>query len=252
MPSPSLAPPVREETPAARPQPPSDSERRLRELLHRADIWRGFRSNSIGHPRSGFALLDKQLPGRGWPHSGLIELLLPRHGIGELQLLLPTLRGTRQCWVNPPFKPYAPALRQAGLDPRSLLCIQADTPADTLWALEQVLRQGCEDNLLGWCAQASMTQLRRLQLAAESQRSRLFLFRPAHMQKQPSPAVLRLHLEADPQGLYLRLLKSRGGRPAAFVLPLPSVSSIASGVIDAVAQPGPATAATTRPRPRAA
>ena len=40
---------------------------------------------------SGFAALDAQLPGGGWPHGTLTELLLAQAGVGELRLLAPAL-----------------------------------------------------------------------------------------------------------------------------------------------------------------
>ena len=40
---------------------------------------------------SGFEALDAQLPGGGWPHGTLTELLLAQAGVGELRLLAPAL-----------------------------------------------------------------------------------------------------------------------------------------------------------------
>ncbi len=40
---------------------------------------------------SGFAELDRELPGGGWPQGQLTELLLDAAGIGELSLLAPAL-----------------------------------------------------------------------------------------------------------------------------------------------------------------
>lgn len=239
-----------------------DPTRSLKEILHRPDIWRGFRSDSIGNQRTGYSLLDRHLPGRGWPAAGMIELICPRPGIGELRLLLPTLINAVQCWVAPPYPLYAPALSQSGVDLHRLLIIQPETPQDQLWALEQVLHAGSEDVVLGWCAQASMTDLRRLQLAAETRQTRLFLFRPPAVLNQPSPARLRLYLDAVDEGLHLRILKARGGQPAAFVLPLadrqPRQQATHHRVrttgreAHAVAEPGSATTASARPRPRVA
>ena len=43
------------------------------------------------HP-SGFAELDPQLPGGGWPLGMLTELIARNPGVGELRLLIPVLR----------------------------------------------------------------------------------------------------------------------------------------------------------------
>ena len=40
---------------------------------------------------SGFAALDAELPGGGWPRRVLSELLLPHPGVGEIRLLAPAL-----------------------------------------------------------------------------------------------------------------------------------------------------------------
>ena len=60
--------------------------------LHPA-LWR---ANQLGSGRqrttaTGFAALDAQLPGGGWPHGVITELLLPQPGVGELRLLAPAL-----------------------------------------------------------------------------------------------------------------------------------------------------------------
>ena len=93
-------------------------------LLKHPNLWRAGELNQHRSPglRTGYDLLDRHLPGQGWPSSGLVELLLPCAGVGELRLLLPALAelSRRQQrwvgWVNPPFIPYAPALQAAGID----------------------------------------------------------------------------------------------------------------------------------------
>ncbi|MGH8140793.1 MAG: translesion DNA synthesis-associated protein ImuA [Steroidobacteraceae bacterium] len=82
----------------------------LARLLEHPAIWRG---TSAARPEvlpTGFGALDERLPGKGWPRSGLIEILVSRFGIGELSLLLPALAAltrrpmARWCvWVAPGF-----------------------------------------------------------------------------------------------------------------------------------------------------
>lgn len=57
-------------------------------------IWRAHQvgAGAARTTRTGFAALDAQLPGGGWPHAVLTELLLGQPGIGELRLLAPALR----------------------------------------------------------------------------------------------------------------------------------------------------------------
>jgi hypothetical protein len=64
--------------------------------------------------------------------------------------------------------------------------------------------------VLLWLAEANMTALRRLQLAAEEGDSALILIRPASAARQPSPAVLRLALAARTGGVSVRIVKRRG------------------------------------------
>ena len=60
-----------------------------------APIWRADErpADEIAGPAlaSGFAELDRELPGGGWPQGQLTELLLDDAGIGELSLLAPAL-----------------------------------------------------------------------------------------------------------------------------------------------------------------
>ena len=75
---------------------------------------------------SGFAALDAQLPGGGWPHGVLTELLLPEPGVGELRLLAPALAAVA-------------AARAAGAAPADGRCVMLFDPPALLnaWALVQ-------------------------------------------------------------------------------------------------------------------
>src|ERR1700686_2703871 len=62
----------------------------LAELLHNPLLWQGDRlARAEDAVASGFAALDRELPGGGWPQASLTELLLDHQGIGELRLRLP-------------------------------------------------------------------------------------------------------------------------------------------------------------------
>jgi len=194
----------------------------LDRLLQHPSLWRAREQDGsrAGLP-TGHAVLDRVLPGGGWPSQGLIEILADRTGIGELSLLLPVL--ARLCgdddgwlaWVAPPHPPYAPALAAAGIDVDRVLVVRAP-PAE--WAMEQALRSGACCAVLGWAACRDRHSLRRLQLAAEQSRCLAVLFRGLREGRDPSPAVLRIALEGTPGGLVLRILKSRGGRATSIEL----------------------------------
>jgi protein ImuA len=199
------------------------------EALHPA-LWR---AHQLGRPvgaglPSGFAALDAQLPGGGWPLGTLTELLLPHEGLGELRLLAPALaavQAQQRCVMcfDPPASPCAWALSALGLDLQRLVLLRARQPLkgparsrlpapDVLWALEQALKSGQVGAVLAWLpVNLRADALRRLQLAAQAQAGPVFLFRDALARGRPSPAPLRLLLQpAGADHLTVRLLKRRG------------------------------------------
>ena len=191
---------------------------------------------------TGFAALDAELPGGGWPAAGLTELLLAAPGSGELRLLSPWLgrgldpAGQVLC-IAPPFMPYAPALHALGWPLERLLLVRPESLADAAWAAEQGLRSGACAAVLWWqgqeragppqgripegearrypseraAAATLATALRRLHLAAQEGACPLFALRPASAQAQSSPAPLRLALAPAALGqLALTVFKRRG------------------------------------------
>lgn len=172
----------------------------LDEVLKHPGVWR--RSASAQHYvralPTGLAELDALLPGGGWPCGALSEIMFEYDGVGELTLLMPALaeltrRRQRVVFVAPPYIPYAPALAEHGLDLRYIVQIESSAN-EGAWSAEQCLRSGSCGAVLGWLHQADYTQLRRLQLAAESGDALAFLFRPAQAAAKASPAALRLQL----------------------------------------------------------
>ncbi len=198
----------------------------LDQLLRHPKLWRAREQGMSGQPPglpTGFAALDRCLPGGGWPRQGLVEILTDRYGIGELSLLMPALaalcrdeqEGGWLAWVSPPHQPYAPALAACGIEVSRLLVVRAQ-PAE--WAMEQALRSGACSAVLGWAAFREPQSLRRLQLAAEQSRCLAVSYRRLRDAREPSPAVLRIALEADRDGLVARIVKSRGGRATSMRL----------------------------------
>ncbi|MDR3388286.1 MAG: translesion DNA synthesis-associated protein ImuA [Rudaea sp.] len=188
----------------------------LDEVLKHPGIWRRSAATQP-HVRAlatGLRELDALLPGGGWPCGALTEILFEYDGLGELALLMPALaeltrRRQRVVFVAPPYIPYAPALGTCGLDLRCVVQIQA-TAAEGAWSAEQCLRSGSCGAVLGWLPEADYTQLRRLQLAAESGDALAFLFRPARAATTQSPAALRLHLHGNADEVDIEILKCRG------------------------------------------
>lgn len=202
----------------------------LADLLQRQAVWRGgaafVASTAPAAPAvpTGFAALDRELPGGGWPAGGLVEVLCPGEGIGELQLVLPALAaltaaGRRVAWLAPPHLPYAPALHAAGVRLERLTVVRAPGRRDTLWAAEQALRARVFHALLIWLPRARFPELRRLAVAAQAGPGFALAFRPSEAGCESSPAVLRLALEPglEPEAgrLEVRILKRRGAPVAA-------------------------------------
>jgi len=162
---------------------------------------------------SGCTALDAALPWGGFPRGALCELLPAATGIGELQFLLPALRrlplDARIVLIDPPFLPYAPAWAAAGLALERLVWIATPSPRLALWSSEQCLRAGCLAAVLSWSTLDDDRALRRLQLAAQHGDAYAWLFRPRRHAANPSPAALRLLLDAG----RVEVLKCRGALP---------------------------------------
>ena len=189
----------------------------LAELLHHPLLWRGDRlARADEAVSSGFASLDRELPGGGWPKAVLTELLFDAEGIGELSLLLPTLKRLAQAgeWivlVAPPHIPYAPALAGRGIDPARVIMIESEEDKHHWWAAEQVLRANSAGALLFWPRTLADQRTRRLQLAAQEGKALAFLFAPTVRAAQPSPSPLRLRLSLSGNRLGVDIFKRRGG-----------------------------------------
>ncbi len=187
-------------------------------------VWHG-RSlrRSLATLPTGHAMLDRHLPGHGWPLGALSELLTDTPGSGEFSLLLPSLaslseQGQWIVLVDPPWVPYPPAMRGHGLALERVMLIRTGNRQESLWATEQVLRDIHGGAVLAWHEDPGFARLRRLQLAARSGHKAAFLFRPRQAAHQASPAALRLQLEADIVGTRITVLKCQGQRPDGSLL----------------------------------
>lgn len=193
-------------------------------LLQQRRVWKGRPPPRVaGGVATGHAALDAVLPAGGWPEAALSEILIPADGVGELRLLWPALArlsraGGRIVLVAPPYLPFAPAWQAAGVDLRRLEVVQAGSERDALWAAEQCLRSGCCGAVLCWPLKADDRALRRLQVAAEAGRTLGLATRPLAAARNPSPAALRIAIDARPA--QLRVLKCRGGLAPPRPIPL--------------------------------
>jgi hypothetical protein len=192
-------------------------------VLNHSAVWRGSECARVAAALpTGFAELDVQLPGGGWPTGAITEIYAERTGVGELQLTLPAATRLTQAgrWltvVAPPHVPYAPAFAACGVRLERLLLVETRAAEDNLWSCEQALRAACCGAVLLWQDHLHERALRRLQLAAEGSGTALFLFRSARV-APASPAALRLHVSRAEGRTVVRILKRRGGGLPAPVL----------------------------------
>jgi cell division inhibitor SulA len=195
----------------------------LADLLQSRTVWRG-QPTAVPASRqpTGHAELDAALPLGGWPERALTEVLLTADGVGEIDVLLPTLIRLTQAQkpvvlVAPPYVPYAPGWQERGVDLQHLHVIQAD-PTKALWAFEQTLRSGACAAVIGWPNRVDHHGLRRLQVAADTGQALGFAVRDRRHADQASPAALRLEVTQDRSVL---VRKCRGGVAPTRAFPLP-------------------------------
>ena len=202
------------------PHPPHSGFDRWQLPAHVAQaVWRGTEVGAAAGRAlpTGFEVLDAALPGGGWPTQGLSEVLLTQAALCEWRLLAPALPGflagrdSRIYLVAPPKPPNAMGLAQLGLAPQQLVWIDVKSPADSLWAAEQLIKSDAAGALLVWLPRARPEQIRRLQVQALHCDAPVFVFRPEAALRDASPAPLRVSVALGKSwGIDLRIRKRRG------------------------------------------
>ena len=219
---------------------PSSPALRLAADLDISSVWRASELSGESLPTldTGYANLNRELPGGGWPQGAMVEVLQPQAGQHEWGLLAPVLAALQAsseksrsapAWLvltGAPYLPFGPALRARQISMQRLLCIHPDpepgqAPA-LLWATREALLCADVAAVLAWLPEARSAHLRRLQIAAHTHNKLLFVFRPLRARHESSPAPLRLLLEghADASGgggagVQVHVLKRRGPSLAA-------------------------------------
>ncbi|MBH9552662.1 recombinase RecA [Inhella gelatinilytica] len=202
-------------------------------------LWRATQLRS--HPApcwpSGFAALDAELPGGGWPTHMVCELLMETPGSCEWRLLAPAFQGqatpaprplapkaptthrphTRKghpppvLLINPPHRPHLPGLMAQGLTGWRWIWVAPSDARQTLWAVEQAVRAQAAAAVVAWLPDLRPEQLRRLQIAALASPAPVFLIRPLSAAAQASAAPLRVQVRSTaPWAVHLRIIKRRG------------------------------------------
>jgi protein ImuA len=182
----------------------------------------------------GLAAVDRVLPGGGLARGCLHELCgaPERAAAGFAAVLLGRLAATGHAlWIGPRGDLYAPGLAAQGLPPERLIVVRAGPRDARLWALEEALRSPGLGAVLAEVERLSLTQSRRLQLAAEATGVTALLLRPLAACEAPSAAVTRWRIAPlpaaatgawsrawQPPSWRVELVRCRGGRTGAWAI----------------------------------
>jgi protein ImuA len=171
----------------------------------------------------GLPGIDRALPGGGLARGCLHELCgAADHGaaLGFAVALLGRLMadGGHVVWIGPRDELFAPGLAELGLAPERLIMVRARAQAARLWALEEALRSPGLAAALAEVDRLSLTESRRLQLAAEAKGVSALLLRPPGAGATPSAAATRWLIEAAPSTAIVSVatLGAAGGAERAF------------------------------------
>jgi protein ImuA len=151
----------------------------------------------------GLPGIDRALPGGGLARGSLHELCGAADrgaALGFATALLGRLMaaGGHVVWIGPRDELFAPGLAELGLAAERLIMVRARTQGARLWALEEALRSPGLAAALAEVDRLSLTESRRLQLAAEAKGVSALLLRPPGDGATPSAAATRWLIEAVP------------------------------------------------------
>jgi protein ImuA len=194
----------------------------------------------------GLVAVDRVLPGGGLARGCLHELCgePDRAAVaGFAAALLGRLAADGHAlWIGPRGDLYAPGLAALGLPPERLIVVRAGPRDARLWALEEALRSPGLTAVLAEVDRLTLTQSRRLQLAAEAKGVTALLLRPLSACDAPgaapsaamtrwriTPLPAAADLDASPRGRRpwlgwrppswrVELVRCRGGRTGAWAI----------------------------------
>lgn len=176
---------------------------------------------------TGYEALDQALLNGGWPNKSLVEIC--QNGFqGEWPLFCPVLKSLEGLiiLVNPPARPFCQAFLKADIDLERVLIVS--TPDQSAFIATFVeLARASVSVVMAWEPKTGLTytEVRKCFLASQEGGGLYFLFRPAAMQKQNSPASLRAFVQLIGEGLEITPFKQKGHlltqQPRPVILPLP-------------------------------
>lgn len=185
-------------------------------LKHKNLLWQANHPEPANAQQlTGFKPLDDALQG-GFPEYGVIDIR-SQIGIGELRLLLPSILNRQQqrpaeliSFIAPPMSINSEMLAEFGFTLDDIIIVQPNLAKQTLWSAEQSLKSGCCHTVIIWHLSLSVTQVKRLQMAAEKGNSLLFILRQPMQEHISLPVTLGLQLSPSKAGIKAIITKRRG------------------------------------------
>jgi hypothetical protein len=164
----------------------------------------------------GIEAFDAEMRG-GLPTSALIEIF-GEMGQGAWWLgfkVLAAIRGKAIAIVEPAGTFFPPGAASVGVDLSRLLVLRETNRKKALWALERIAKDKSVGATLACVEGLGDTEMRRLQLAAESSGQSLMLLRAEHELSRASWGALRLRVSSEPseenRRIVVETLRARGG-----------------------------------------
>jgi protein ImuA len=155
--------------------------------------------------------IDDALPWGGLPKGGLHEVALPPKArvstfsaaTGFAAALLRYASGPsgqvllcqNRRWGRKFGQIYGPGIAPFGLRPNRVLIVETQSDVETLWAMEEGLRSGAIQSVLGEIGDLDLTASRRLQLAAEKSGALAVLLRFPEKALENNAALTRWHIQ---------------------------------------------------------
>lgn len=156
---------------------------------------------------TGIEVLDANLNG-GLPRGAVTEIF-GEAGQGAWWFGLSALARIKDkvcALVEPAGTFYPPGAASLGVDLQRLLVVREPNRKRALWALERIARERNIGAVLAAVSKLTDTELRRLQLAAESSSQVLMLLRPPHELSRARWGALRLLVRGEPGDGQCRLV----------------------------------------------
>lgn len=185
----------------------------------------------------GLGTLERAFPGGIFPRGVIHELISTSSEqagctSGFLSVVLSKLmqQGGSCLWIStvPRRSIFPPALKAFGVDPERVIFLDAKTPKETLWAVEEALKCSAVPAVVGELSELSFNDSRRLQLAAEQSQVSGFIHRFRPKSENAVACVSRWKITPLPSELpnakpgpgfprwNIDLLKVRNGTPGSW------------------------------------